>query len=160
MKNLFLITSMLFATFIMSCDGSDNQNLEKVAYQTKEGRFDMAQNNFITMRVSPESVFIDESIKLIIENHSAGDLLYSQPFALEYLDGEIWTPVQLEINFEDIGIILRAGETVEKVFFVSKEHFQKLGKYRIVKHFVLYSDFPTEIDSDFNLYAELEVKIK
>ena len=150
---LLAILLILAGTF-SACKEKDVRK----AYSTKIGRYDMAENEFVTMRVMPENIFVNSSIKLIIENHSKGDLLYSQDFSLEYFDKENWTQIQLDINFEDIGIVLKAGETAEEQFYVSEKYFQRLGKYRIVKNIGLYSNFPFEIDSRFNLYAEFEVK--
>jgi len=147
---------LILAGGFSSC-GNENENTRE-AYSIKEGRLNVADDEFVTMRVSPEDVFVNSSMKLTIENHSKGDLYYGRGYSLEYLDKENWTEIQLEGMFDHIGIILRAGEKTEELFYVSEKYFHRLGKYRIAKNFSLVSDFPLEIDSNFTLYAEFEVK--
>jgi len=127
---------------------------------TQEGRLDINKDEFITMRVSPKDVFVNSSMKLIIENKAKGDLLFGQDFFLEYFDKENWRRIQLDINFEDVGYILKANETLERQFYVSENDFSKLGIYRIVKNFTYSSNFLSEGSNivDFILYAEFEVK--
>jgi len=161
MKKIIKFTAILLmlAGSFSSCSNKDNVNTRE-AYSIKEGRFNMGENEFVTMSVSPEDVFVNSSMKLTIENHSTSELLYTPVFSLEYFDKENWAPVQLDISFEDIGYILKVDEKVEGLFYVSEKYFHRLGKYRIVKSFSLSPNFPFETDSSFYLYAEFEVKLK
>ena len=128
---------------------------------TQEGRLDINKDEFITMRVLPKDVFVNSSMKLIIENKAKGDLLFGQDFSLEYFDKENWERIQLDINFEYIGYILKANETLERPFYVSENCFSKLGIYRIVKKFTYSSNFLSEENyavNSFSLYVEFEIK--
>ena len=157
-RNIFIVSAILLilAGFFSACKEND-EDIRKV-YSIKEGKFDIAENEFVTMRVLPEDIFANSSMKLIIENKTKEKLLYGADFSLEYFDKENWTQIQLDINFEHIGYILNTNGTAEEQFYVSEKYFHRLGRYRIVKNFSLYSNFPFEVDSSFNLYAEFGIK--
>ena len=127
---------------------------------TQEGRLDINKDEFITMRVSPKEISVNSPMKLIIENKAKGELFFGRVFSLEYFDKENWEQIQLDINFEFIGIILGTGKTEEELFNTSEEFFSKSGRYRIVKRFTYFSNFLSREDSviRFELYAEFEVK--
>ncbi len=134
---------------------------ERKAYLTKDGRFDIDESHFVTMRVEPESGFVDSPVELIIENHTAGVLTLGTAFSLEYFDKDSWTEIQLDINFEEIEIVLEDGEISREPFnllLIEAYNNGKKGKYRYVKNLKLFYDFPFEIGSDFNLYVAFEVK--
>ena len=157
-KKYFILAFLLvFVGFFSSCENKGEEYLREI-YSIKEGRIDITENEFITMNISTENTLVNSQKKLTIENNSRGDLLYGQAFYLEYLDEESWTQIQLDINFEDVGYVLKAGKKIEVPFYVSEEYFHRLGRYRIVKNFSLFSDFPFEIDSNFSLYVEFGIR--
>ena len=156
MKRTFFIVTAILLGFFSAC--KENEESTRKVYSIKEGRVDVTEDEFVTMHVFPEDVFVNSPIKLIIENYSKGGLLYGQAYSLEYFDNGNWTEIQLDINFETVGYVLNEAETVEEQFYVPEVYFQRLGKYRIVKSFSLYPNFPFEIDRMFDLYAEFEIK--
>ena len=169
-KNLTLLMGLCAAVLLaVGCDKMDNDDapsgsIHKEADLTKGGRFDINEDEFVTMRMSPEVISVNSPMKLIIENKAKGDLLYGYAFSLEYFDKESWTKIPMDdIFFEDIGLILRTGETEEGLFNTSEEFLSKLGRYRMVKSFTYFSNFLPKEDEEgnivsFTLYAEFEVK--
>ena len=157
-QNVFIVSAFFLILAGISFACIENKENVRKAYSIKEGKSDIAENEFVTMHVFPEDVFVNSLIKIKIENHSKRNLFYSQNFSLDYFDKENWKQIQIDINFEDIGYVLKANEKIEEQFYVSKKYFHRLGRYRIVKNLGLHSNLSLEIDSGFNLYAEFEVK--
>ena len=167
----FTLLASVCATALLAvgCDKTDNSGIsDRRAVSVKEGRFDINEDEFATMRMSPEDVFVNSSMKLIIENKTKGKLVYGAPFSLEYFDKENWTKIQFaeDFQFVALGYTLKANETQEGQFNIQEDYFSKLGRYRIVKRFTYFSNFfANEEDNseepvivDFTLYAEFEIK--
>jgi len=112
-------------------------------------------NEFITMQVFPKEVSINSLNKLRIENHTKKDISYGSPFCLEYFYENEWIAIQHEITWEDIGYILKAGETTENRMnlyaLIEEFNGSKKGKYRIIKTFSFMFKQQDEI-----LHAEFE----
>ena len=157
---------LIFTTFLLvfvggfsACEGKEES--VKKTYSTKSGRIDINENEFVIMKMLPENGFIDSSVKSIIENHTKGTLTYGNDFSLEYLNGTNWIPIELDLEFPAIELGLLAGETREGLFnfsLIEKYNNGRNGKYRIVRNFGLYYNFPLGIDSSFDLYMEFEIK--
>jgi len=114
------------------------------------------------MQIFPDSGLIKSTAKLILENRTKGVLTYGTVFSLEYFDKDNWVKIQLGMIFSDIQLGLSAGEKYEGQFnllLFEKYNKGKKGRYRFVKNFGLYYNFPLEeIHSSFNLYIEFEIK--
>jgi len=161
------VIMLLMAGSFSACKekGNDNSKSALKAYSTTEGRFNINENEYVSMRVLPEKVFINSEIKIKIENHTSRYTLgYGYDFFLEYFDNENWTLIQLNYNFIPVGLGLKPYEITEQQILLSglpEQYLNRLGKYRIIKNVWLYSVFPPyEIDSifgSFNLYAEFEI---
>ena len=132
-------------------------------YLSKEGRFDMNETEFVTMRLLPEYGFVNSTMNLIIENHSTGVLHFGQPYSLLYFDEESWIEVPIDHHFEDIGYFVEAGGEIDYLrFYISERVFNKPGRYRMVKKIDPYLGphpfEPNNIFSAFDLHIEIEIK--
>ncbi|MDR0872263.1 MAG: hypothetical protein LBN27_02195 [Prevotellaceae bacterium] len=147
MKKLIIVLVTLFLAMvgIVGCEKNKDSNTP-----TNEcGKIDINKNEFISMKVQPEKVSVNSQIKLIIENHTKEDMIYDNVFSLEYFNGSSWETMKLDINFEDIGYILKSEKTAEQQIYLSAEDYDyKAGKYRINKNI--------SNDKNYNLCAEFE----
>ena len=157
-RSVFMVLAILLlsAGLFSACEERE-ENAGKT-YSAKEGRFEINENEFALMRLSPENGSINSSIFLIIENHTTAALIHGQDYSLEYFNNGKWKEIQLDGDgFPMIGYILNSGETVEKPFSLSQKYFKKLGTYRMIKNFSLdsasYGDY-----GNFNLCVEFEIK--
>jgi hypothetical protein len=128
----------------------------------EDGRFKINKNEYVSMRLSPNTAFIGSSAVLIIENHTKKEIDYGNEFLIEYFDEGNWTEIPLNCMFSDILYMLYAGKTHEIQFgILSDEYFYRLGKYRIIKHFSVPAGFILDSDNilyGFDLTAEIEIK--
>ena len=85
MKRIFFIIVAILLILVGSFSCKEEEDTKRV-YSTKEGRIDINENEFIIMRLLPESVPINSSMKLIIENHTKEDLMYGTDFSIEYFN--------------------------------------------------------------------------
>ena len=157
---IFLIPSGFFSACTEKEETKETENVTKAYHSIKEGRYDFNENEFVSMSVLCDGVFVDSSVKLLVENNTQGELSFGEHFSLEYFEKENWTEIQLDFLFTDIGIFLKAGNTKEKQFYVLEKYLQKTGRYRIVKSFGLFKPdrmYP-EAYEDFILSAEFEIK--
>ncbi|MDR1698434.1 MAG: hypothetical protein LBR75_01235, partial [Prevotellaceae bacterium] len=90
MKELcaFLLTVMCLS--VVACEKNDKD--KRKIYSAAEGRFDVNENEFVRMYLSPASGFIDSPVELVIENHTESLLTFDAKFSVEYFDGENWLP--------------------------------------------------------------------
>ena len=160
-RSIFIATAILLISvgYLSAC--KEKEDAIKI-YSAKEGRFDVNETEFVRMHIAPDSGLIKSTAKLILENQTKGLLSYGKYFSLEYFDKENWVEIQLDINFEDIGLGLSAGEIHEGQFnlLLFEEHNKgKKGRFRFVKNFGVSYNFPYGgIDSSFKLYIEFEIK--
>ncbi|MDR2908212.1 MAG: hypothetical protein LBU91_09530 [Bacteroidales bacterium] len=164
MKTLTFKLTMVSAVLLMLagifCSCKEKEKTSKV-YSTTEGKVDINETEFVKLYFSPESGSINSPVELILGNHTEGVLTFGQAFSLEYFDDENWTEVQLDINFEDIGLSLEAGGIRKGMFnlsLIDEYNNGKKGKYRYVKKFGLSYKFPFVTGETFPLYAEFEIK--
>jgi hypothetical protein len=163
-KKILLATAIMLVLMgsFSGCQKKEGTTKELYFCSTKErGRIDINENEFVSMYFSPESGSINYPVESIIENHTKGVLNFGNPFSLEYLDKENWTEIQLDINFEDIYLGLGPDETRKGWFnlsLIEEYNNGKKGKYRIGRNYSLSYNFPFEVYSSFNLYAEFEIK--
>ena len=144
-----------------ACKKRDTINV----YATEEGRIDINEDEFVRKYFAPNCVSINSPMKLIIENRTKKVMTYGIPFSLEYFDKNSWNSIRLNFMWEDLFMSLQDGETAEKEMYlyslIKEVNKGKKGKYRIIRKYSFYIDFPTEIDSILNnvsLYAEFEIK--
>ncbi|GHV36807.1 hypothetical protein FACS1894178_8400 [Bacteroidia bacterium] len=150
-----------FVSILLVLIGSLSSCKEK-EYYAKEGRVKINKNEYISIRLSPNTGCIGSSVMLIIENHTKGFLNYGHEFSLEYLDNGNWIPIQLDLDWSMILLGLSTGNTDELQFNLLEEIFLNgPGKYRIIKKVSLFSDFAYGVPSDFigsfYLYTEIEI---
>ncbi|GHV34308.1 hypothetical protein FACS1894178_1560 [Bacteroidia bacterium] len=81
--NLLKLTAFLL--ILIGSISCQEKELTK-AYSIQEGRIDINENEFISMQILPENLFINSTIALTIENHTEGVLQYGYEFSLKYLD--------------------------------------------------------------------------
>jgi hypothetical protein len=142
--------------FSFSCEEKEND--AAMIYPIKEGRVDINVDEFITMYLLSEMIDGSSSVKLIIENHTSEDILYDKDFSLEYLKGNIFTPISMEgMHVESIGLIAFAGETIKEQMdclysLVKAYNNEGKGNYRIIKRITLPNI------GTYDLCAEFEIK--
>lgn len=149
----FLTVLLILVVTFSSCK---EEHVKQVS-ATGVGRHEVSETEFVSMSVLPEKLFTDSSVKITLVNSSQGELFYDTVFVLEYLDDKTWTPIPLDILFEDISLILEAGEIYEEELMLSELDCNRLGKYRIVKKFGLFT-YPDFLFSVFSLSAEFEIR--
>jgi hypothetical protein len=124
------------------------------------GRVEIQENEYVTMQATPEKVVLNTDIQLIIKNETKGYIIDGTVFSLDYLDGQNWIPVELDILFEDIAYIIGPGESrEEKINFTSK-YLKSMGIYRIKKSLTLTENIESSsstTDRQYNVCAEFEV---
>jgi len=171
MKNLFFITIILLLS--CSCSNTNNMNnpfLNEIpeegtikAYPIKEGRFDLNENEYVTMQILPNKEADNSSHILRIDNHTEKVLHYGKEFSLEYLNGNNWESIPLDMLWENILLGLLPGEITEGqiglVQLVEKYNNGKKGRYKWTKDFSLWVDFPFgDVVAAFYLSPEFEIK--
>jgi hypothetical protein len=133
-----------------------NHLLFKSAAAHECGVVNISSDEYMVMEVTPEKVSITaDNIHLIIKNHTKESMIYDAAFSLDYFDGKIWIPVNLDILFTDIGYILKSGESGEQVLYLFPDYCTMRGKYRIKKHITL-TDNSTKA-SEYIMCAEFKV---
>lgn len=166
MKKLFIITGLLMSKLnvlllavmclsVVACCEESDKDTRKV-YSATEGRFDVNENEFVRMYLSPASGFIDSPVELVIENHTESPLTFDAELSVEYFDGENWLPSPFIPTFVDIGFNLLAGEThkspFDLLFWIEGFNNDKKGTYRIKKN-ITHPSIGTH-----TLFVEIEIK--
>jgi len=122
---------------------------------SKSGKITISEDEYIVMTILPEMISSNLLNKWIIENHTKNDMIYGTPFSLEYFNKNSWAAIQLDIEWEDIGLTLLAGKTTEGEInlysLVEKYNNSKKGKYRIIKNIIFQNI------GSYNLCAEFEI---
>jgi len=135
-----------------------------IKFSTKEGKFDINENEFVTMQIMSEKWTNNSTQVLRIENHTENILNYGTIFSLEYfnknkwksipLDDVIWLTILLgllpnESNDEKIGLFQ----------MIKKYNKGKKGRYRLSRNFYLYSiDDRWDRIGVIKLSTEFEIK--
>jgi len=106
-------------------------------------RFQISDDEFISMQISPKKISINSSVYLTIENYTKERIGYGAPFYLEYFNENNWTPIQWDINWIAIGCYRKAGETITSgpmnlYPLIEEYNNSKKGRYRIIKDVDLY----------------------
>ncbi|MDR1120386.1 MAG: hypothetical protein LBM08_05670 [Dysgonamonadaceae bacterium] len=151
-KTVFVLMSLLIlASGMLGCDKEEKEETPDNAC----GIINISNDEYVTMQASPENVSINaDSIHLIIENHTKENIICDAVFSLDYHDGQTWIPVNLNISFEDIGYILKSGESMEQVLVLLFPEYNIVrGKYRVKKHITL-TDSSTK---EYTICAEFEI---
>jgi hypothetical protein len=159
---ILLILMGLFSACNKQTSEQPNVNLRD---KQECGKIEKNETEYVTMQVIPEQISSETSAVLKIENHTKGVLSFDVVFSLEFFNENKWEEINLYgIGWENIELGMSAGESREdKLNFytiVKENNNGKMGKYRIIKKFMLYSDFPYEIDKElekFSLCAEFEI---
>lgn len=165
------VSSSNYGNFILCADFEINEkdkpnNAEESPikqYLTKEGRFEVNENEFVSMYILPEICSNNNTpIKWIIKNNTQKFISFGTPYSLEYFDNGNWVSLTDDYNWTDIGLGLFAGSTREeyKGNFSPVKNSIKAGKYKIIKRFALHVDNTviSGCDTTFNLYTEYEIK--
>ena len=123
-KKIFLI--IMFFLILMGTFSACNEEVDiGKAYPIKDGRFDINENEFITMQLLPEEGTNNSSHISRLENHTKGLLQYGRQFSLEYYNK----------NNTDEGPIY--------LYSLAKEYNKgKKGSYRKTHCFSVAYDFP------------------
>ena len=120
------------------------------------GRIEIGKDEYMIMKVFPETVTTNSLNKLIIENHTKIDASYGTFFSLEHFNGEKWIPIKLDLMWHDILINLFSGETNEEEInlysLIERNNNSKKGRYRITK------DFTFSNTGNYNVCAEFEIQ--
>jgi len=114
--------------------------------------FKISENEFISMQVLPKKISINSQAYLTMENHSKGDMFYSNPFSLEYFNESDWVVIQWDAVSLDVGFVLSAGETItlepmNLYPLIENYNEGKKGRYRIIKRL-----------GNYNLCDEFEIE--
>jgi len=162
MKKIILAILLITVGIYSSCNGK-GEDIRNV-YPIKDGKFDLNENKFVTMRILPEEGAYSSSLILRIENHTEKVLSFGRDFSLEYLNKNNWKSISLhDVQWELIVIGLNSDETTEEMIYffplIEKYNNNKNGQYRLTKIFSLI-DFPLGdvVVSDIKLSAEFEIK--
>jgi len=156
-----VLFAFVFAETFSSCTEEDELSI----YAIQAGRFNLNEDEYVTMQIITEEGTNNSSAFLKIENYTERLLGYGLSFTLQYYNKNNWEPDLLHgTEWNLIGCGLLAGETEERVNivpFVNTYNNNKKGRYKLTKQFTLTSDLFSG-SSDYNgvitLSAEFEVK--
>jgi hypothetical protein len=153
--------AFVFAGTFSACTEEDGLSI----YAINEGRFDLNENEYVTMKIVSEEGTNNSSAFLRIENHTERLLGYGTYFTLQYYNKNNWEPDLLHGSvWEEIKCGLLGGETEERVnisLFIKSYNNNKKGRYKITKQFDLTSDWFSgsgDMICGIILSAEFEVK--
>ena len=159
--SLLVFFAFVFAGIFSACSEEDDLRI----YSIQEGRFDLNEDEYVTMQIITEEGINNLSAFLRIENHTERRLGYDLSFTLEYYNKNNWEHDLLNgFEWEKIGCGLFNGETEEKVNivqFVKTYNKNKKGRYKITKQFDLTSDWFSgsgDMIGGIILSVEFEVK--
>jgi hypothetical protein len=141
-----IICAVLFATITtVGC------NKEKPDALCPCGKVEINKKEYIAMCIIPDIVSETSVNKLRMENHTKKEMVYGNPFSMEYFNGNQWEKIELDFNFTLPAYILHTGKAVEWEMnlysLAEKYNDAKKGKYRYIKELGKYK-----------LYAGFEVK--
>jgi len=131
------------------------------------GRIDINENEYIAMQVVPDKVSSSSTNKWIMSNQTEESMSYGTVFFLEYLNENVWTPIQmndivwtLPLFEQYAGTALEVQSfsllSIEGYYFVDLysllEHYNdaKKGKYRIIKK-VDHSNIRYDLCAEFEI---------
>ena len=110
-----------------------------------EGRFDVNENEYVTMQIVSEEETKFSSAFLRIENHTERCLGHGNNFSLQYYSKSNWGQDLLRgVAWEEIYYCLLAGDAKEMkdiLSFVKEYNKREKGKYKLTKQFSLHSDW-------------------
>jgi hypothetical protein len=161
-KPFFYVLFVLICFFSCIEDvGIPNKGL--LISSIKEGRFDLNDNEFLTMLIltkeSENSSFI-----LKVENKTKSHLTYGKIFSLEYFNNNNWESIPLNDHlWELIGFSLSVDsfvdEQIDLYMFINKYNNGKKGIYQLTKSFILHSDLNHDnVIRDIKMNTQFEVK--
>ena len=149
----------------ITLNGNYNAIELRTMYEQLEcGRFDLNEDEYVTVQIVPEKISATTTHEVKIENHTNA-LFHYEFFSLEYFNKNGWIPIQTDFMTEDVYLVLFAGETIEKkanYYSLAKEYNEgKKGRYRIIRRCSLHTDIfivPKEYFAVFKLCAEFEIE--
>jgi len=154
----------VFALLPIAGNLSSCKEKELEVHAITEGRFDVNENEYVTMQIVPEEETNHSSALLRIENHTESCLGLGT-FSLQYYSKNNWGPDLLrDVAWEDIYHCLLAGDAEERtnIFsLVNKYNNSKKGRYRVTKQFSLHSDWfsgSDDVISGIILSVEFEIQ--
>ena len=158
---LLVLYAFAFTGTFSACSKEDDISI----YPIQEGRFDLSEDEYVTMQIVNEDRTNNSSAFLRIENHTEKRLDYGTNFTLQYHNKNSWEPDLLHgFEWELIGCGLGTDETEERVNivpFVKTYNKNKKGRYKLTKQFDLMSDWPLgtgDVISGIILSTEFEIK--
>ena len=161
LRLLSVFALLSIAGYFSSC--KEKEEYTKV-YPITEGRFDVNENEYVTMQIIPEEGTNHSSALLRIENHTESRLGYGAHFSLQYYSKNNWGQDLLRgVAWEKIDWGLLTGEAEERtnIFsFVKEYNSGKKGRYKLTKQFDLTSDWPSSgnVIGGIILSAEFEIQ--
>ena len=158
---LLVFFASVFAGTFSACSEEDDLRIHAI----QEGRFDLNEDEYVTMKIVSEEGTNNSSAFLRIENHTERRLGYGTYFTLHYYNKNNWESDLLHgVAWEIIDLGIGTGETEERVNivpFVKTYNNNKKGRYKITKNFDLTSDWPSgtgDVIGGIILSVEFEVK--
>jgi hypothetical protein len=111
------------------------------------------EHEFITIYTNPEQIPVNaNAVSIIINNNTTRDISYGTYFILEFFNGKEWSPIGLDIGFEDILYIQHTMEMKEiKVNLFPNLHLYITGKYRIKKNITIANGETHTLSAEFIL---------
>ena len=153
----FFVLSNTFSA--CTAEGDELKEDELKVYAINEGRFDLNENEYVTIQIVPT-----DSLDLLkIDNHTGGCLIGGIEFSLAYFNDNNWESISIDTEWNLLLIALNAGKTTniktDLLSFVQTYNKGKKGRYLLIKEFQLVTDrIEHEFISDVNLGAEFEIK--
>lgn len=152
----------VFAGVFSACTAEEE---ELKIFASKEGRFDLNENEFVSLRIFPDEVSNNSFAIRKLENQTTRYLGYGNEFSLKYYNKSNWESISLyDEMWEKIYLALSAGEIIEEQMnlfsLIKKYNKSKKGRYLYTQRFDLISDWPSG-NSDmivFSLSTEFEIK--
>lgn len=152
-KFILLIIS---TAFLLGCNQTIKGREEK---PTENKQTNDVVDTSVSLSIEP-NIFklseLPEMLKVTITNNTNDTITTGLHYRIENYKNNEWEQVSPDQVFVDLGIILKPSDshTFDKKL-LSKQIDYKVGKYRIVKHY-LKSDYQKTREK-FNVYAEFEV---
>jgi hypothetical protein len=157
MKKIFFIVILLFATIATILIGCHKYNEDN--FICKCGKVEINKKEYVTMCIIPDIVSENSVNKLRIENHTKKNIIYENPFSIEYFNGNDWNSVEFDFSFTLPLYTLKVGKAIEwnmsLYSLIEKYNDGKKGKYRYIKK-VNLAIYPDPLSH--YLYAEFEIK--
>jgi hypothetical protein len=103
------------------------------------------------MYVSPERIPVNaNAVSIKIENNTTIDISYGTYFTMEFFNGKEWSPIVLDIAFEDI-LYTQYTMEIKEIKVIHNLHLYTTGKYRIKKEITIAKGETHNLSAEFIL---------